>query len=100
MFLKMTEEEFKELLESMDKYKLSCVTTDDGAERIKLLGHTYSYELDRPSLQVYAEREDPLKLLKMIKKKINTTVIQEMPLISIIENIYNINLEELREDYG
>ena len=97
MILEMSDEEFIDMIESSEKYKIASIKTDTAIESITILANSYIYSFNSPDFKVTTER-DPIKLRDKIINTINTVKIRGIKLIDIIEEKHRIDLSKLRTD--
>jgi hypothetical protein len=98
MMLQMEIKNFTEMIEGAEKFEISSFKTDRSLESINILANSYSYSFNNPSFDVISEK-DPVKLMKAILKKINTTEIMGKKLIDLIETKHGVDLDYLKADH-
>ncbi len=97
MILKMNKEDFTEMIENAEKFKISSFETDRGQEKINILANSYVYNFCEPYFSVVSNK-DPVAFREDILRRINTEEIMGVKLINIMEAKHNINLGELKVD--
>jgi hypothetical protein len=90
--------DFTEMINNSEKFKISSFKTDRSLESIDILANSYLYKFLSPGFDVVSDK-DPVKLMKAILKKINTTEIMGKKLIDLIEIKHGVDLDHLKVDY-
>lgn len=98
MILQMDKEDFTEMMENAEKFKISSFQTDREQEKINILANSYVYSFCEPHFSVVSNK-DPIEFREDILRRINTEKIMGVKLINIMEAKHNINLDELKVDY-
>ena len=98
MMLRMEIKDFTEMIKSAEKFKISSFKTDRSLESINILANNYLYSFNNPSFDVVSDK-DPVKFMKAILKKINTTEVMGKKLIDLIETKHGVDLDYLKVDY-
>jgi len=98
MMLQMDVKDFTEMIENAEKFKISSFETDRSLESIKILANSYLYKFLSPSFDVVSDK-DPVKLMKAILKKINTTEVMGKRVINLIETKHGVDLDHLKVDH-